>query len=86
MTANVFDDLSLGEFIVKKRELLGFKKIQFSKMMGVGDDTLRWWERDRFVPAGINRRNLIKILNFNDDDVIRYFGGEKKWAGRQITR
>lgn len=67
--------LTLGQFISFKREALGYKKVEFSKKMNVGDDTLRSWERDRFVPAGINKRNIIKNLHFSTDDVNTYFGG-----------
>jgi DNA-binding transcriptional regulator YiaG len=67
--------LSLGEFIANRRESLGYTKTKFSKLIGVGDDTLRSWERNRFVPAGINARNLVKILNFSNEEIRKYFKG-----------
>jgi len=67
-------ELSLGKFITKRREELGFKKIEFSNLVGVGDDSLRSWERDRFKPAGKNMVALIKLLNFKKSEVMKYFG------------
>ena len=66
-------ELSLGCFIKKRREDLGYKKIEFSKLIGVGDDTLRSWERDRFVPAGKNMVSLIKTLKFSSEEIQHYF-------------
>ena len=65
--------LSLGKFITYKREKLGYKKVEFSKLIGVGDDTLRYWERDRFIPAGKNMIALINVLAFTKDEVKHYF-------------
>ena len=65
--------MTRGQFIAYKREFCGYKKIEFSKLLGVGDDTLRSWERDRFKPTGINLRNLVKHLKLNDDDIKTYF-------------
>ena len=45
-------ELTLGQFIAKRREHFGYKKIEFSKLIGVGNDTLRRWETDKFIPAG----------------------------------
>lgn len=67
------DELSLGSFITKRREDLGYKKIEFSKLIGVGDDTLRSWERNRFVPAGKNMVALIKTLKFSPEEIKHYF-------------
>ena len=61
------------QFIAFKRELCGFKKIEFCRLMGITDDTLRSWERDRFKPAGINLRNLVKFLKLSEDDIKTYF-------------
>lgn len=68
-------NLTLGQFITKRREELGYKKMQFAKMINVGDDSLRSWENDRFIPAGINRRTLIELLNFTPEEVSYYFTG-----------
>jgi DNA-binding transcriptional regulator YiaG len=67
--------LSLGDFITKRREELGYKKIEFSKIIGVGDDSLRSWEKGRFVPAGKNMRALIDVLKFTTEEAKYYFGG-----------
>lgn len=66
--------LSLGQFITYKRETLGYKKMQFCKMMDVGDDSLRSWERDRFVPTGKNMKNIVTLLKFTNKERIHYFG------------
>ncbi len=47
--------------------------MEFCNLLGVCDDTLRSWERDRFKPTGINLRNLVKYLNLSDDDINTYF-------------
>lgn len=69
----MLDKLTLGEFIKVKRELLGYGKIEFSKMLGVGDDTLRSWERNRFRPAGKNKDLLIKFLQLSNDEIDKFF-------------
>ncbi len=66
-------NLTLGQFISKKREEFGYKKLQFSSMIGVGNDTLRSWEQDRFKPAGKNMYALIDVLKFSADEVRLYF-------------
>jgi len=66
--------VTLGQFITKRREELGYKKIEFSRLVGVGDDSLRRWEKDIFKPAGINARNLIKLLKFSPEESRHYFG------------
>lgn len=70
---NYLPDFTLGQFITYKREILGYKKMQFSELMQVGDDTLRSWEKDRFIPAGKNRRKLINILEFTEHQIKKYF-------------
>lgn len=66
-------NVSLGQFIIKRREELGYKKIQFSELIGVGDDSLRSWEKDKFIPAGKNMIALIKLLKFTPEEVKHYF-------------
>jgi len=65
--------LTLGEFIRKKRIELGYEKIDFSKALNITYGSLRKWETDRFIPSGINKRNLIKILNLSHDEIKLYF-------------
>ena len=67
--------LTLGQLISKKREDLGYKKMQLSRLLDVGDDTLRSWERDRFVPAGKNMRAIIDVLRFTPQECSLYFKG-----------
>jgi DNA-binding transcriptional regulator YiaG len=67
------ETLTLGQFITKKREEHGYKKIEFAKLIQVGDDSLRSWEKDRFVPAGKNMVSLIKILKFSPEEMKHYF-------------
>lgn len=68
--------ISLGNFISSRRESLGYKKIQFSKMLDVDDNTLRDWERGRFVPAGKNIYSLVNFLKMNKSEVDTYFKGK----------
>ena len=68
--------LPLGEFIAYRRQSLGYKKGEFSKMVGVGDDSLRSWEKGRFIPAGKNMRALIKLLNITPPESHYYFKTE----------
>ncbi len=68
--------MTLGEFITFKREQMGFKKMQFSELLGIGDDSLRSWEKDRFKPAGQNMINLISALGLKKSEVKHYFGNE----------
>ncbi len=67
-------DLSLGQFIAKRREELGYKKVAFSNLIGVGCESLKKWETDTFIPAGINRRSLIKWLLMTPEQINHYFG------------
>jgi DNA-binding transcriptional regulator YiaG len=67
--------MTLGELITKKREESGYGKMEFCGLMRISDDTLRNWERDIFVPAGRNRRLISRLLDFSDDEKIKYFGG-----------
>lgn len=76
MTDKPDNVLSLGQFIAYKRNYYGYKKIQFSKILGITDDTLRYWERDRFIPAGKNRTALIRLLKITKEEVKYYFGSE----------
>lgn len=69
--------MSLGQFITKRREELGYGKIQFAKLIDVGSDSLLRWERDRFIPAGKNRRALIDMLKFTPEEVNLYFRGNR---------
>lgn len=68
--------LTLGQFITRRREEFGYKKMEFAKLIGVGDDTLRSWERDRFIPAGKNMLALIKVLKFTQEEIKYYFRTE----------
>lgn len=68
--------MSLGQFISFRRESLGYKKMEFSQLMGVGDDTLRSWERNKFIPAGKNKRRLFELLGFSAEEKEYYFGGK----------
>lgn len=65
--------MTLGEFITFRREQLGYKKIEFAKILGVGSDSLLSWEKDRFIPAGKNMRALIKYLKFTSEEIRYYF-------------
>jgi DNA-binding transcriptional regulator YiaG len=66
-------DLSLGKFITKRREELGYRKIEFSKLINIGSDSLLSWEKDRFIPAGKNMIALIKYLKFTPEEIKHYF-------------
>lgn len=68
--------MTRGQFIAYKREIWGYRKVEFSRLMNVGDDTLRAWERDKYKPTGINLRNLIKRLGLNNDEIKMYFDYE----------
>lgn len=78
--------LTLGEFITKKREELGYGKIDFSKLIGVGDDSLRSWEKNRFIPAGINRTRLIEVLELSPKEIKEYFTYRRSNGRRQTNR
>jgi len=65
--------MTRGQFIAYKRECCGFKKMEFSKLMGVGADSLHSWEKDKFKPSGINLRNLVKNLKLTKDEIKKYF-------------
>ena len=65
--------LTLGEFIIKRREDLGYKKGEFAKLIGVGADSLLSWEKNRFTPAGKNMIAIIKLLKFTPEEIRRYF-------------
>lgn len=68
------DALPLHEFIKIRRGELGYKKMEFANLLNIGDGTLRSWERGRFIPAGINRRNLVKRLKMTKKEKLKYFG------------
>ena len=65
--------MTRGQFIAYRREFCDYKKIEFCRLLGITDDSLRAWERDRFKPAGINLRNLVKYLKLSHDDIKTYF-------------
>lgn len=64
--------MTLGKIITHKRESLNYKKIEFSKILGIGSDTLLAWEKDKFKPAGKNLYKLIKILKFTKEEATKY--------------
>ncbi len=68
--------LTLGQFIAFKRQSLGYKKMEFAELIGVGDDSLRSWERDIFIPAGKNMIALIKVLKLTRAEIKHYFRTE----------
>jgi DNA-binding transcriptional regulator YiaG len=66
--------ITLGELISRKREKLGYGKIQFAKMIGIGDDSLRSWERNRYKPAGKHKKLVATLLEFTPSEIKEYFG------------
>lgn len=67
---------SLGEFILSGRESLGCNKVEFAKLIGVCWDTIRYWERDRFIPAGKNMYSLVRVLGMKRPEIDLYFKGK----------
>ena len=69
-------EISLGEFIAKRRIELGYEKVEFSKLVGVYIDSVRNWEKDESKPVGKNMVALIKLLKFKKSEVMKYFGND----------
>lgn len=67
--------MTLGQFITKKRKELGYKKGEFSKIIGITRGSLKSWEDDKFMPAGRNRRELMRALQFTERERELYFSG-----------
>ena len=65
--------MNLGELITEKREDLGYRKVEFSKIIGVGYDTLRDWEMGGSIPTGKNMRRLVEVLEFTPQEIELYF-------------
>ena len=45
------DDMSYGEFVRKKRRLMGFNQSDFGKMFGVTQNTVSSWEVGKTTPS-----------------------------------
>ena len=62
---NFREDMPIGEFIRKKRRLMGYNQMDFADMLGVNQGTLSRWEMGDRTPTF----DLAK-------DIVEYLGGE----------
>lgn len=51
--------MTIGEKLIKIREALGFKQLEFAKKLGVTPKTLREWEKDKYT---VKFEILIKLV------------------------
>lgn len=52
-------DISFGEFIRKKRRILGFNQTDFAKRLGVNQGTISQWELGNSSPTIEDARQII---------------------------
>ena len=56
------EDMSFGEYIRKKRRLMGYTQTDFGKLLGVNKGTVSLWELGEFSPPFEKAREIIRRL------------------------
>lgn len=69
------DDMTFGEYLKKKRRLLGLNQADFAEVLGLNQETVSRWEQGKNSPPIEKARELVsvlggelKITNFADEE------------------
>lgn len=65
------NDMSLGEFIAKRRKNMRLTQEKLAEQMHVSKSAIAKWETDGGVPDRDNLKALSKVLNVSVDDLHR---------------
>lgn len=59
---NFTDDMPFGEFVRKKRRLMGYNQMDFAKILGINKGTLSMWELRVTSPPIDDAKEIISRL------------------------
>ena len=61
-TADFTEDMSFGQYIRKKRRLLGITQMEMADLLGFQIKTICCWEREKTFPTMNIAREIVELL------------------------